>query len=177
MSNTQSSTDQNEVARHATLMAAIKPFAEAFDLIKDEEHLIGAVICKEHLRAARTAYLLAEVRPQALSAGELGDYNMILRLIDAVEGELDGLAIDAGQALAILSHTLHGGKTEFAKVGASDAVLMSHDTPSPQSHLRGDDLDIQTAYEAWIDRTVGARAPITAFYAGYRAALTTAEGK
>lgn len=35
------------------------------------------------------------------------------------------------------------------------------------------DLDIQLAYEAWVDRTVGARAAITAFYAGYRAALTT----
>ena len=39
------------------------------------------------------------------------------------------------------------------------------------------DLDIQIAYEAWIDRTIGARAPITAFYAGYRAALLPRGGE
>ena len=39
------------------------------------------------------------------------------------------------------------------------------------------DLDIQIAYEAWIDRTIGARAPITAFYAGYRAALLPPGGE
>ncbi|MFN3833444.1 MAG: hypothetical protein ACK4SQ_14560, partial [Allorhizobium sp.] len=35
-------------------------------------------------------------------------YEMIERLMVAVEGECDGLAIDAGQALAILSHVMEG---------------------------------------------------------------------
>ena len=48
-------------------------------------------------------------------------------------------------------------------------------SPSPPQ-VPVSDLDIQIAYEAWIDRTIGARAPITAFYAGYRAALATMEG-
>lgn len=53
-----------------------------------------------------------------------------------------------------------------------DAYLAGwSDKPAPQTHVAVTDLDIQTAYEAWLDRTIGARAPITAFNAGYRAAL------
>lgn len=56
---------------------------------------------------------------------------------------------------------------------AIDPEKWNRRAPSPSPKTVVSDLDIQIAYEAWIDRTVGARAPITAFYAGYRAALTT----
>lgn len=52
------------------------------------------------------------------AAAERVTYPMITRLMEAIEGELDGLAIDAGQALAILAHTI-GEEVPFAKVGTS----------------------------------------------------------
>ena len=45
------------------------------------------------------------------------NYEMITRLMEAVEGECDGLAIDAGQALAILSHVM-GAEVAEAKLAA-----------------------------------------------------------
>jgi hypothetical protein len=55
-------------------------------------------------------------------------YDMVERLMEAVEGELDGLAIDAGQALAIMAHVM-SKDLEYSKFGAA--------LPPPSTHVVG----------------------------------------
>lgn len=73
-----------------------------------------------------------------------------------------------------------GTQIRTAECDGKDAVpetgLLPVGAASTLSQKPVSDLDIQIAYEAWVDRTMGAHAPITAFYAGYRAALATTEG-
>jgi len=64
-----------------------------------------------------------------------------------------------------------------AKYGDAWKVTPLYASPVRSAQEAVSDLDIQIAYEAWIDRTIGARAPITAFYAGYRAALLPPGGE
>lgn len=93
-------------------------------------------ILKVPVEAAKAAFLqpaagiISSLFPQPVPVPDLPGvtYEMITKLMEAVEGELDGLAIDAGQALAIMSHVMCE-ELPFAKIGS----------PSPQSKSSGGD--------------------------------------
>ncbi len=147
------------------------PMAElASRLLKDATfgNSDDRVIVKAVLRAidGEIAQALSGSTPPPSTHVAGVSYEHIERLMHAVEGECDGLAIDSGQALAILSYVISGEATapfeqekdalcvgNSASCGSPSAARSAHPsstsyTRSPADHLEGRIAELEQALAA-----------------------------
>ena len=147
---------------------------EDADVVLDMESSIGArgrdpILDRgsgtEAIRRQRRADTLLTPSPQTREAVEPEQKPVAWLCEDLIMPQNNSVTLDREFAMS------------RAKYGDAWKVTPLYASPVRSAQEAVSDLDIQIAYEAWIDRTIGARAPITAFYAGYRAALLPPGGE
>jgi len=100
---------------------------------------------------------------------------------DITEGTCHAACLEGSPVVDLdTGEEIPGGRFDtypYSEIMDPPAKREATEAAAPVQDVAVSDLDIQLSYEAWLDRTIGARAPITAFYAGYRAALLPPGGE